>query len=104
MAAAVATVTTDDPDLRITRWTFVDDGDATGEHRHEFAYVVVPVTGGTFTVTEPGGASHDMTQVAASAYRGSAGTVHDVRNSSGGTAVFVEIEWKSQRKGLDHDD
>jgi hypothetical protein len=35
-----------------------------------------------------------MTQQAAVAYLGRAGTEHDVVNRSGGSAVFVEVELK----------
>ena len=34
--------------VRVTRWTF-RDGDETGHHVHEYDYLVVPLTGGTFT-------------------------------------------------------
>jgi beta-alanine degradation protein BauB len=83
----------DDDRLRITTWTFEDQED-TGEHRHEYDYVVVPVTGGTFEITEPDGTSREMTQQAGLAYLGRAGTEHNVINRSGRTAVFVEIELK----------
>jgi beta-alanine degradation protein BauB len=52
------------------------------------------VTGGTFIVTDPDGATHEMTQHAGSPYLGTAGTAHDVANVAGAPAVFVEIELK----------
>ena len=67
---------TDDDRLRITTWTF-EDGEDTGHHRHEFDYVVVPVTGGAFEITEPDGGTREMTQEAANAYQGRAGTGGD---------------------------
>jgi len=79
--------------VRVTTWTF-EDGDATGHHRHEFDYVIVPVTGGTFAVIDSEG-SHEMIQDAAVPYLGLAGTTHDVVNRSGRPATFVEIELKS---------
>ena len=93
MPAARPTTTVDDDRLRITTWEF-DDGDATGHHRHEFDYVVVPVTGGTFEVVSADGGTRTLTQEAGVAYLGSEGTEHDVVNRSGRVASFVEIELK----------
>jgi quercetin dioxygenase-like cupin family protein len=93
MPAARSETSTDDDRLRITTWTF-EDGEDTGHHRHQFDYVVVPVTGGAFEITEPDGGTREMTQEAAHAYQGRAGTEHNVINRSGRTAVFVEIELK----------
>lgn len=83
----------DEDRVRITTWTF-QDGENTGHHRHEFDYVVVPITGGTFHVLETDGSTREMIQQATVAYTGRAGTEHDVINRSGGTAVFVEVELK----------
>ena len=95
MSAATARVTIDDSRVRVTTWTFVTDGDATGVHRHEYDYVVVPITGGTFVVTGIDGSERTMTQIAGAAYRGNCGTEHNVTNASGGEVVFVEVELKS---------
>ncbi len=90
-ARSVTSVDTDH--VRITTWTF-EDGEDTGHHRHEYDYIVVPVTGGTFVITEPDGTTRQMTQEAAVAYLGRAGTEHNVINRSRGTSVFVEVELK----------
>jgi quercetin dioxygenase-like cupin family protein len=86
-------MSSDDDRVRITTWTF-EDGEDTGRHRHEYDYIVVPVTGGTFEITEPDGGRREMTQHAARAYLGRAGTEHNVINRTGRTAVFVEVELK----------
>ena len=91
---AQATTSIDDERVRITTWTFEADGDNTGHHIHEYDYIVVPVTGGTFIVTDPDGATHELTQRAGSPYLGTAGTEHDVASNAGTRAVFVEIELK----------
>lgn len=83
----------DDDRVRVTTWTF-RDGENTGHHRHEYDYVIVPISGGTFVVTESSGATREMIQEAGVAYLGKAGTEHDVINRGGDTAVFVEIELK----------
>jgi beta-alanine degradation protein BauB len=90
---AQSTVIADTDHVRVTRWEF-HDGDDTGHHRHEFDYVVVPVTGGTFSVVENDRAIRDMVQEAAIPYLGTAGTEHNVINRSGRTAVFVDVELK----------
>lgn len=91
MSAAQASCTIDDERVRVTTWTFGAAGDSTGPHVHEYDYIVVPVTGGTFTVTGSDGVTQDLTQHAGSAYQGKAGTAHSV-DVQGATAVFVEIE------------
>ena len=93
MPAARPTITADDDRVRVTTWEF-DDGEATGHQVHEFDYVVVPVTGGTFEAVAPDGSTRTLTQEAGVAYVGTAGTEHDVVNRSGRTASFVEIELK----------
>jgi quercetin dioxygenase-like cupin family protein len=93
MPSARSDTSADDDRVRITTWTFAD-GEDTGHHRHEYDYVVVPISGGTFVVTEADGTTRELTQQAATAYVGHAGTEHNVTNRSGDTAVFVEIELK----------
>jgi beta-alanine degradation protein BauB len=94
MTQARRVVGLDDDRVRVTTWTFEAAGAATGQHRHEFDYVVVPVTGGTFTVFDLDGSKREMNQVAGSPYPGTAGTAHDVVNAADHEAVFVEIELK----------
>ena len=93
MSTARSTTSADTDRVRITTWTF-EDGENTGRHRHDYDYIVVPVTGGTFAITEPDGTTRQMTQEAAVAYLGRAGTEHNVISRSHRTAVFVEIELK----------
>jgi quercetin dioxygenase-like cupin family protein len=93
MPTARSSTSIDDDRVRVTTWTF-RDGENTGHHRHEYDYVIVPISGGTFHITESNGTTKEMTQQAANAYLGRAGTEHDVINRSGDTAVFVEVELK----------
>jgi quercetin dioxygenase-like cupin family protein len=94
MSTARPTVTADNDQVRVTTVTFGADGATTGQHRHEFDYVVVPITGGSFLVTETDGSLRELAQVAGSPYLGAAGTAHNVANKAGQEAVFVEIELK----------
>jgi len=93
MAIARTTKSAEDDRVRVTTLTF-EDGDETGDHRHEYDYLVVPVTGGTFTVIERDGSTRDLVQEAGAPYPGKAGTEHNVINASGRAATFVEIELK----------
>lgn len=94
MVSAVGTVTADTAAVRITRWNF-EVGATIGQHRHEHDYVVVPVTGGTFTIVDAQGGESTMQQVAGVPYLGSAGTAHDVANATDRPVSFVEVEVKS---------
>lgn len=93
MASARATTTIDDDRVRVTVWSFDADGDETGHHQHEYDYVVVPVTGGDFTIMGADGGVGRRTQEAGVPYRGAAGTRHNVV-SAGAAAIFVELELK----------
>jgi quercetin dioxygenase-like cupin family protein len=88
-------VSADDDHVRVTTWTFAAAGAATGHHRHEYDYVVVPVTGGPFRVVDVDGSEREMDQEAGAPYLGRAGTEHDVVSTGDREAVFVEIELKA---------
>jgi hypothetical protein len=94
MSLADSSTTIDDARVRVTTWTFGDAGVSTGPHVHEYDYIVVPVTGGTFRVTDSDGTIHELTQRGGTPYQGTAGTSHDVENV-GLPAIFVEIELKA---------
>jgi quercetin dioxygenase-like cupin family protein len=95
VTSAQAVVTVDDERIRVTTWTFEHAGDETGAHVHEYDYVVVPVTGGRFTVTDRDGATRELGQHAGTPYVGTAGTAHNVASAERAPATFVEIELKS---------
>jgi beta-alanine degradation protein BauB len=92
MAMATSATVMDDHQVRVTTWTFAADGDETGHHVHEYDYLVVPVTGGRFTIIHDDRTTSERIQQAGEPYRGTAGTSHNVVNSSGSCAVFVEVE------------
>ena len=86
------TVQIDDANVRVTEWRFAP-GAATGWHRHEYAYVVVPMTTGQLLATGPNGETKaDL--VAGRSYTRAAGVEHDVRNANTFEFVFVEVEIK----------
>jgi len=53
---ATPTLLLDEQQVRITRWSFAP-GAETGWHRHEYDYVITPVTDCAFLLEEPGGGS-----------------------------------------------
>ena len=88
--AAVATVQVETREVRVTEWRLAPDS-ATGHHRHEHDYVVVPMTGGTLTIVTEAGRAPSAT-TAGQAYFRKAGVEHDVVNETAREIVFVEIE------------
>ena len=93
---AVATVQIDDGTVRVTEWR-VAPGAATGRHRHEYPYVVVPMTTGRLAITGPDGGASTAELVTGRAYARPAGVEHDVANANAFEFVFVEIEIKGCR-------
>lgn len=90
---AVPTVKIDNARVRVVEWRF-PPGAATGRHRHEYAYVVVPMTSGPLALTGADGAVTTADLVTGEPYFRLAGVEHDVRNPNRTEFVFVEIELK----------
>jgi quercetin dioxygenase-like cupin family protein len=89
---AVPTVQVDNARVRVTEWRFAP-GAATGHHRHEMDYVVVPLTTGALEISGPAGGSR-AALVTGQPYFRQAGVEHDVRNVNLFEFVFIEIELK----------
>jgi beta-alanine degradation protein BauB len=92
MAKAVATVRIDNERVRVTEWRFAP-GAHTGHHRHEYAYVVVPLTTGPLAIRSASAETIAELTAGAPYYR-DAGVEHDVINRNPGEFAFVEIELK----------
>jgi quercetin dioxygenase-like cupin family protein len=90
---AVPTVKIDNAQVRVTEWRFAP-GAHTGHHRHEYAYVVVPLTTGSLVATGVGGETTAALRAGEPYYR-EAGVEHDVRNANRFEFTFVEIELKT---------
>ena len=89
---AVPTVKIDNDQLRVTEWRFAP-GAATGVHRHEYDYAVVPMTTGFLAITSAEGDTQ-AAMVRGGPYFRQAGAEHDVRNVNPFEFVFIEIELK----------
>jgi beta-alanine degradation protein BauB len=90
---ATPTLLLDEQAVRITRWSFAP-GAQTGWHRHEYDYVITPVTDCAFLLEEPGGGSRRADIAAGEAYRREAGVEHNVINAGDTPMMFIEVELK----------
>ena len=77
---------------RVTRYRLAP-GASTGAHRHEYDYVIVPVTTGRLRVVANG--QEIFADLASGvSYARSAGVEHEVFNAGAGEMIFVEVELK----------
>jgi beta-alanine degradation protein BauB len=91
---AVPTVFIDNERVRATEWRFAP-GAATGWHRHEMDYVVVPMADGVLELVEPGGERRSVDLRAGAPYFRAAGVEHDVINANACEFAFIEVELKA---------
>jgi quercetin dioxygenase-like cupin family protein len=94
---AVPTLQIDNERLRVTEWRFAP-GAATGFHRHEFDYCVVPLYSGKLQL-ETGSGTHFADLVTGHSYYRQAGVEHDVINANAYEFAFIEIELKQPENG-----
>ena len=92
-ARASAKVFIDNERVRVTEWRFAP-GAATGWHRHEMDYVVVPMVDGELELVGPDGARSRAQLKQGVPYFRNAGVEHDVINANAFEFAFVEIELK----------
>jgi len=90
---AQPTVFIDNERVRVTEWRFAP-GAATGWHRHEFDYVVVPMADGRLKLVAEGGQESTADLKKGVPYFRNVGVEHDVINANDGEYAFVEIELK----------
>ncbi len=92
--SARSDVQIDNDEVRVTKWR-LEPGSATGHHRHEMDYVIVPMTNSDMTIVAAGGArSIAKLQIGTSYFR-KAGVEHDVLNETKDAIIFLEIELKA---------
>jgi len=92
-AKATGKVQEDNARTRVTLWSFTP-GAETGQHRHEYDYVVVPLTTRSLTIVAKDGTVSTAELAAGGSYFRQAGVEHNVINASPGDFAFVEIEFK----------
>jgi quercetin dioxygenase-like cupin family protein len=90
---AVAEVQADNDGVCVTKYVFAP-GAATGWHRHERDYVIVPLTTGKLKLTNGAGESVLAELLQGQSYFRKAGVEHDVQNANDFEFAFVEVEIK----------
>lgn len=90
---AQPTVFIDNDRVRVTEWRFAP-GAATGWHRHEMDYVVVPMLDGQLKIITEGGQETIAELKKGIPYYRDLGVEHDVINANDYEFVFVEVETK----------
>ena len=90
---AVPKLQVDNERTRVTEWRFAP-GASTGYHRHEYDYVVVPMTTGRLTIVGRDGEVAAAELTAGASYFRQAGVGHEVINANDFEFVFVEVEFK----------
>jgi quercetin dioxygenase-like cupin family protein len=92
--AATSDVQIDNDEVRVTEWRLAP-GSATGHHRHEMDYVIVPVTNSDMTIVAPDGTRSIAQLRIGKSYFRKAGVEHDVLNETQDAIVFLEVELKA---------
>ena len=90
---ATPTVFIDNNTTRVTEWRFAP-GAATGWHRHEYDYVVVPMLDGRLEIATGEGESTFAELTAGVPYFREVGVEHDVKNANDYEFAFIEVEFK----------
>ncbi len=90
---AQPTVFIDNERTRVTEWRFVP-GAATGWHRHEYDYVVIPLLDGRLKLIGEGGQESFADLKAGQPYFRNVGVEHDVINDGEAEYAFIEVEFK----------
>jgi quercetin dioxygenase-like cupin family protein len=91
-SSAVATVQVDNDSVKVTEWRFAP-GAETGWHRHEYDYVVVPITDGRLLLDTANGQVEAELKTGQS-YARPVGVEHNVTNAGTSELAFIEVEIK----------
>src|SRR3546814_15543742 len=94
-AKASGTVQEDNERTRVTLWRFPPDGE-TGFHRHEYDYVVVPLTSGPLTIVDTHGEVSTAQPTAGASYFRRAGVEHNVIHANAGALARLRLEFKEK--------
>lgn len=93
---ARGTVLIENARTRVTEWRFAARGDNTGWHRHEYDYVITPLTRGEVELVHGEGQSSRFLMEPGVSYFRAAGVEHDVVYRGEDELRFVEVELKSR--------
>jgi len=90
---AVPTIFIENERTRVTEWRFKNRGDATGWHRHEYDYVIVPLFDGHLEINTGADELTIAEMQNGVPYFREVGVEHDVINGNDFECAFVEIEF-----------
>ena len=88
---AKANVMIDNQKTRVTEWTF-EVGDETGQHIHEYDYVVVPLLDGELKIIDKDKNETISKLIKGVAYYRDKGVEHNVFNNNDFPYSFIEVE------------
>ena len=83
----------DNKRTRVTRWSF-KPGEETGQHIHEYDYVVVPMKDGELKIVNLDGSVSISKLIKGVSYFKEKGMNHNVINNNNFSYSFIEIEIK----------
>ena len=83
----------DNKRTRVTRWSF-KPGEETGQHIHEYDYVVVPMKDGELKIVNLDGSISISKLIKGVSYFKEKGVNHNVINNNDFSYSFIEIEIK----------
>ena len=84
---------TDNDRTRVTEWVF-EIGEETGQHIHEFDYIVVPMSDGELKIISEDGSETIAKLTKGISYFRNKWTNHNVLNNNRFEYSFIEIELK----------
>jgi len=92
LSKADAEIQLDSDRFLVTRWVFPPNSE-TGWHRHNYDYVVVPLSDGVLTLESEQG-EHEGVLKKGGSYSRREGVEHNVVNKGDSEISFIEIELK----------
>ena len=88
---AKANIMIDNERTRVTEWSF-EVGDETGQHVHEYDYVVVPMLDGELRIIDKDNNETISKLTKGGAYYREKGVKHNVFNNNNFPYSFIEVE------------
>ena len=88
---AKANVLIDNDKVKVTEW-FLDVGDSTGHHIHEYNYIIIPMLDGELKILDKDNNATISKLTKGGAYYREKGIEHNVFNNNNFPYSFIEIE------------